>query len=185
MTQTVDLFATFIDAAGGEIPETNRHAKSFLPMVTEEADSPHEALTYGTFGQGLCITDGRYTLFRAPVEGKPLFTYSTAIFRPLIVDNPVDGRVGKPPETPAEQGMFDPSVDLPLWKTPIKIDPRTYECFLYDRETDPGQVNNLWESDPVQRHRMLRLARKLMDAEGYPPEQLDRLGMTDADLKAA
>ncbi|SHH65858.1 sulfatase [Cognatishimia maritima] len=185
LTQTVDLFATLIDAAGGAIPASNRHSKSILPMITDNADSPHEALIYGTFGQGLCVTDGDYTLFRAPVEGKPLFTYSTAIFRPLIVDNPVDGRVGKPPETPAEQGMFDPSVDLPLWKTPISIDPRTYDCFLYNRADDPGQVHNLWDSDPAQKQRMLHLARKLMDAEGYPAEQLERLGMTDADLAAA
>ena len=185
LTQTVDLFATLIDAAGADVPEANRHARSILPMITEGADSPHEALIYGTFGQGICATDGKWTLFRAPVEGKKLFTYSTAIFRPLIVDNPVDGRVGRPPSPPAEQGMFDPSVDLPLWKTPIEIDPRTYECFLYDRVADPGQVDNLWQSEAGQRDRMLRLARRLMEEEGCPPEQIERLGMTDADLEEA
>lgn len=185
LTQTVDLFATLIEASGAQVPPTNRHSRSFLPMITQDASSPHEALIYGTFGQGLCVTDGEWTLFRAPVEGKPLFTYSTAISRPLIVDNPVDGRVGRPPEPPAEEGRFDPSVDLPMWKTPIKIDPRTLDCFLYNRQRDPGQTDNLWHKDPVQRRRMLKLARALMDAEGYPSEQLDRLGMTDADLAAA
>lgn len=185
LTQTVDLFATLIDAAGADIPASNRHSRSILPMIDGSGGSPHSSLTYGTFGQGLCLTDGDWTLFRAPVEGKPLFTYSTAIFRPLIVDNPVDGRVGRPPEPPAEQGMFDPSVDLPMWKTPIKIDPRTYECFLYNRKSDPGQENNLWDAEPEERRRMLKLARTLMDEEGCPSEQLERLGLTDADLKAA
>ncbi len=185
LTQTVDLFATMISAAGSEIPASNRHSMDLMPLVEGANDGPHDALIYGTFGQGLCVTDGDWTLFRAPVEGKPLNTYSTAIFRPLIVDNPVDGRVGKPPALPAEQGHYDSSVDLPLWKTPISIDPRTYECFLYNRAVDPGQTNNLWDSHPEERMRMLRLARSLMDQEGYPEEQLDRLGMTDADLAAA
>ncbi len=185
LTQTVDLFATLIEASGGEVPAANRHSKSLMPMVLGTGGSPHEGLIYGTFGQGLCVTDGDWTLFRAPVEGKPLYTYATGIFRPLIVDNPVDGRVGKPPEPPAEQGYYDASVDLPLWKTPITIDPRTYDCFLYDRRNDPGQESNLWDADPAQRQRMLTLARKLMDEEGYPPEQLERLGMTDAALAAA
>jgi arylsulfatase A-like enzyme len=185
LTQTVDLFATLIDASGGEIPQTNRHSNSILPMINGTGPSPHHAVTYGTFGQGICVTDGDWTLFRAPIEGKPLYTYSTAIFRPLIVDNPVDGRVGKPPEQPAEQGHFDNSVDLPLWKTPITIDPRTYQSFLYNRAEDPGQLDNKWESDPVQRARMLRLARQLMDIEGCPDEQLERLGMTNADLEVS
>lgn len=184
LTQTVDLFATLIDAAGAAIPSANRHSQSVLPMIEGRGESPHSALLYGTFGQGICVTDGEWTLFRAPVEGKPLFTYSTAISQPLIVDNPVDGRVGRPPEHPAEQGKFDPSIDLPLWKTPITIDPRTYECFLYNRRDDPEQKDNLWNSRPDERRRMLKLARTLMDEEGYPAEQLERLGLTDEDLAA-
>jgi len=185
LTQTVDLFATLIDAAGAEVPTSNRHSRSLMPLIEGGGEAPHDALLYGTFGQGVCVTDGRWTLFRAPVEGKPLNTDSTSIFRPLIVDNPVDGRVGRPPEPPAEHGRFDPSVALPLWKTPIAIDPRTYQCFLFDRLEDPGQTCNLWDENPVERRRMLHLARRLMDEEGCPPEQLERLGLTDADLALA
>lgn len=183
LTQTVDLFSTLIDAAGATVPESNRHSHSIMPMIEGTGDSPHDSLIYGTFGQGLCVTDGDWTLFRSPIKDQPLFTYSTSIFRPLIVDNPVDGRVGRPPEPPAEQGYFDGSVNLPMWKTPITIDPRTHENHLYNRKTDPEQKDNLWDSEPAQRQHMLAMARKLMDAEGYPPEQLVRLGMTDDDLQ--
>ncbi len=179
LTQTVDLFATIIEAAGVEVTSANRHSRSILPMITEDAESPRDAVLYGTFGQGVCATDGEWTILKSPLPDKPLYLYSTSIFRPLIVDNPVDGRLGKAPNKPVDTGYFDPSVDLPMWKIPMKVDPRTEENFLFNRVDDPGQLDNLWHQADVQRERMLKLLRDLMDDEGYPPEQLDRLGLKE------
>lgn len=180
LTQTVDLFATVIDAAGGAIPEANRHSRSLLPLLERgNGAGPREAALYGTFGQGACVTDGEWTLLKAPVEDRPLYIYSTMINQPLIVDNPIDGRVGRIPDPPVDQGYFDPSVELPMWKLPIRIDPRTHENFLFHRTEDPEQKNNLWDSEPRQRRRMLDLLHDLMDDEGHPEEQLHRLGLTD------
>ncbi|WP_300064084.1 sulfatase [uncultured Roseobacter sp.] len=179
LTQTVDLFATLIEAAGVELTPANRHSRSLLPMITHGAPAPRRAVLYGTFGQGVCVTDGEWTLLKSPVPDAPLYLYSTAIFRPLIVDNPVDGRLAKPPNKPVDQGYFDPSVDLPMWKIPIEVDPRTDENFLFHRADDPDQSENLWERAPDARARMLRLMRELMDDEGFPPEQLARLGLEE------
>jgi arylsulfatase A-like enzyme len=179
LTQTVDLFATLIEAAGGTIPEANRHSKSLLPLIQADGRAAREAVLYGTFGQGICLSDGDWSLFKAPIEGKPLYTYSTMIAQPLIVDNPIDGRVGRVPDPPVDQGYFDPTIGLPLWKMPVRIDPRTSENFLYHRAEDPGQQNNLWRKDAARRERMLRLMRELLEDEGYPAEQLERLGLTD------
>lgn len=179
LTQTVDLFATIIDAAGVELTDANRHSKSLLPMIAQSAPSPRDAVLYGTFGQGVCATDGEWTILKAPEPGLPLYLYSTAIFRPLIVDNPVDGRLAKPPNKPVDTGYFDPSVDLPMWKIPIHVDPRTGENFLFHRTVDPEQQNNLWDSEVDQRDRMLRLLRTLIADEGCPPEQLARLGLAE------
>ncbi len=179
LTQTVDLFATIIDSAGIEVTEANRHSRSFAPMITNDAPSPRNAVLYGTFGQGVCATDGEWTLLKSPMPNRPLYLYSTAIFRPLIVDNPVDGRLAKPPNRPVDQGFFDPTVDFPMWKIPIQVDPRTTENFLFDRVNDPGQTSNLWDHASDQRERMLSLVRDLMDEEGYPAEQLERLGLDD------
>lgn len=176
LTQTVDLFATVIEAAGAPIPAENRHSVSFLPALSG-AGTPREAILYGTFGQGVCLTDGDWTLFKAPVEGQSLFTYSTMINRPLVVDNPIDGRVGRLPDPPVDQGYFDPTIDLPLWKMPIQIDPRTGENFLFHRSSDPDQTVNLWNDAPEQRQRMLELMRDTIADEGAPPEQLARLGL--------
>ncbi len=179
LTQTVDLFATIIDAAGVEVTAANRHSRSLLPMITSNAPSPRDAVLYGTFGQGVCATDGEWTILKAPEPDRPLHLYSTAVYRPLIVDNPVDGRLAKPPNKPIDQGYFDPSVDLPMWKIPIRIDPRTDQNFLFNRAEDSGQNENLWDRAPEMRAQMLRLIRTLMDEEGFPPEQLERLGLDE------
>ena len=149
-------------------------------MIANDAQSPRDAVLYGTFGQGVRATDGEWTILKSPKADNPLHRYSTAIFRPLIVDNPVDGRLSKPPNNPVGQGYFDPSVDFPMRKIPIKIDPRTDENSLFNRAEDPEQRESLWERAPGQRERMLELLGTLMDEEGFPPEQLERLGLETA-----
>ncbi len=175
LTQTVDLFATIIDAAGAAIPSANRHSRSLLPALDDQTQ--RDAILYGTFGQGVCLTDGEWTLFKAPVGDQSLFSYSTMINRPLIVDNPVDGRVGRMPDPPVDQDYFDPTVPLPLWKMPITIDPRTEQNFLFHRKNDPNQGANLWDKEPAERDRLLALMRTMIADEGAPPEQFDRLDL--------
>ena len=175
LTQTVDMFATIVEAAGAPIPEVNRHSRSLLRVL--EGKQLRDAILYGTFGQGVCISDGDWSLFKAPVEGRELFFYSTMINRPLIVDNPVDGRVGPMPNPPVDQGYFDLTVPLPMWKMPITIDPRTYENFLFNRAVDPGQNDNIWDRESHQRERLLKLMKQMIEDEGAPPEQFERLGL--------
>ncbi|MEM9755046.1 MAG: sulfatase [Pseudomonadota bacterium] len=178
LTQNVDIFSTIIEAAGGTPPAATRHSRSLLDLLASGTE-PRDHLIYGTFGQGVCITDGTWTLFKSPVEDAPLFSYSTMIARPLLVDNPVDGRVGSLPPQPVDQAQFDPTIPYPLWKIPIHIDPRTYENFLFHRVDDPGQTRNLWDTEPQHRDRMLARLRDGLIAEGCPPEQLVRLGLAE------
>ncbi len=184
LTQTVDLFSTIIEAAGGLPPSSTRHSRSILPLIQGEEEA-REDVIYGTFGQGVCITDGEWTLFKSPVDNELLHSYSTMISRPLIVDNPIDGRVGRAPTEPVGQGRFDPTVPYPTWKIPIRIDPRTRENFLFHRSSDPEQQNNLWDSHPAERGRMLLLLQRRMAEEGCPPEQFERLGLHQGTAQAA
>ncbi|MBX2885527.1 MAG: sulfatase [Granulosicoccus sp.] len=181
LTQNVDLFATLLQAAGATVPDENRHSQSFLNSLTEQLpdtlEPKRDSIVYGTFGQGVCFTDGTWTLFKAPVPDKELFSYSTMLLRPLIVDNPVDGRVGRLPQAPVDQGYFDPTVPLPMWKIPITIDPRTRENFLFNRLDDPDQENNLWDSLPDKRNELLGLLKAQLLEEGCPCEQFERLGL--------
>ncbi|MEM9220814.1 MAG: sulfatase [Pseudomonadota bacterium] len=183
LTQTVDLFSTVIEVAGGTPPAHTRHSRSLWPLI-ERGEPPRGEITYGTFGQGVCITDGTWTLFCSPKQGEPLFSYSTMIARPLIVDNPVDGRVGAMPDVPVDQDYFDPTIPYPLWKLPITIDARTHENFLFNRSVDPGQTRNLWDEEVIERDRLLALLRSCLDADGCPPEQLARLGLKNFGVAA-
>lgn len=175
-TQTVDLFATVISAAGGELPESTRHSRNMLPIIEQEQPI-RDFVLYGTFGQGICISNHDWTLFKSPVPDKPLFTYSTQIYQPLIVDNPIDGRVGAMPTQPIENAYFDATVPYPMWKTPITIDPRTYDDFLFNRKTDPAQQNSVWNENTEVRAKLLADLKNGLVDEGCPPEQFERLDL--------
>jgi len=167
LTQTVDLFASVLEAAGVPVPERT-HSKSFLPLLRGE-ESGREAVLYGTFGQGACVTDGEWTIFKAPEGGNyPLHYYSSAIFDSLTADS----------VRPAEEcGLFIPGVGLTQFKVPVEAEPLSREDFLFHRAEDPRQEENLWEKKPEQRERMLGLLKRLMEGEGAPQEQYERLGL--------
>lgn len=58
--------------------------------------------------------------------------------------------------------------------------PRTNENFLVNRAAAPEQNDNLWDRAPEARARMLRLiVGDMIDEEGFPPEQLERLGLKE------
>ncbi|MFM9269649.1 sulfatase [Halomonas elongata] len=177
LTQTVDLFATLLDLAKLPCPESAPHSRSVLPAMVNPNHEGREAIIYGTFGQGVCITDGEWTLFRSPTTEKSLYAYSSFIARPLLVDNPVDGRVGRMPSRPSDQGYFDESIPYPLWQIPVKVDPRSQEHFLFNRKDDPEQKENMWNDSPKERDRLLRKLRDMMRYEGAPPEQFERLNL--------
>ena len=165
LTQTVDLHATIAEIAGARTPAP--HGRSLLPLLRGEPGS-REALLYGTFGEGVCCTDGAWTIFKSPTGDAPLRAYSSLLFESLV--HPGVG-------TPTGQGQFLPGVSLPQWRVPVRHEPGSREDFLFDREGDPGQTRNLWDAEPAQRRRLLELLCELVEAEGAPEEQLARLGL--------
>jgi len=64
-----------------------------------------------------------------------------------------------------------------MWKTPVTIDARTTTNFLFDRNQDPEQQNNLWDSDVDTRNRLLQRLKNLLIEEGCPDEQFHRLDL--------
>ncbi len=169
LTSTVDLFATILEIAGVP-PMKPTHSRSIFPLLSDREDSSRQALLYGTFGQGVCCTDGEWTVFKSPERDQPLYYYSSLIFRSLDAQ--------EDPSAPVDQGFFIPAAHLPQWKLPTKYRPITYENFLFHRREDPAQTRNLWDEAPVQRKRLLDLLRHLLAEEGCPPEQYERLGLS-------
>ena len=166
LTSTVDLFATVLEAAGGVVPD-HTHSRSLLPLVRGEGNG-REGLIYGTFGQGVCCTDGEWSIFKSPANGGPLYYYSSMIFKSMDVDSVA---------LPTGQGHYVPGADLPQWRVPVEVKPLSQENFLFNRAEDPTQRKNLWTSEPQQRRRMLGMLRDLLAEEGAPEEQYVRLGL--------
>jgi arylsulfatase A-like enzyme len=178
LTTTVDLFATTLDAAGLEIP-VNTHGRSLLPLLAGDRSSARKGVLYGLFGEGLCCTDGEWSVFKGPDGDGPLYYYSNSLYKSLLAQYP-DGRV-----PPVSSGYFIPGIDLPQWKVPMPMEPRNQENYLFDRKSDPGQDENLWKSRPEERDRMLRLMCDLLDEQGAPEEQYERLGLTETRASRA
>ncbi|MDQ3655150.1 MAG: sulfatase [Chloroflexota bacterium] len=173
LTSTVDLFATTLETAGVPVP-ARTHSRSILPHLSGAAPETHSAVLYGSFGQGLCCTDGDWTLLKAPERDGPLYAYSSMQFRSLVFDSLAP---------PVGSGRFIPGVDLPQWQIPLDSSRAlttamlSRDDFLFNRREDPGQTRNLWDSEPDQRRRMLEVMRTLMASEGAPLEQYERLGV--------
>jgi arylsulfatase A-like enzyme len=164
LTSTVDLHATIAELAG--IAAEPPHGSSLVPLLAG-GTSPRGALLYGTFGQGVCCTDGEWTLFKSPVGG-PLYAYSSHLVKSLVVDTL---------SAPVAHGHFVAHAAFPQWQIPTDVRPLSDEDFLFHRPSDPGQERNLWEERPDQRERMLRILRDLVVSEGAPSEQFSRLGL--------
>lgn len=169
-TQTIDLFASILDNMSIPIPaDKSILSRSFLPLLQGDNSQARQGISYGTFGQGVCVTNGDWTLFQSPTEGKDLFMYSSQIFQSLVS--------GEAPRQPIDQGHFIPHIEFPQWKIPIKMNPMTHEHYLFDMNNDPQQQHNLYTKNTQERKIMLDLLHHLITEEGAPPEQYRRLGL--------
>lgn len=167
LTTTADLHATVLDM-GGLRCGAGLPSRSLLPLLQGSVEAMHEGLVYGSFGQGICCTDGDWTLFN-PLHGEgPLYYYSTSLYHP-----PADGR-----ERTIEAGHFMPGIAMPQWKVPVNTERRPSMNALYNRREDPAQTWNRWQEAPGARQRMRELLVTLVEEQGgCPPEQVSRLGL--------
>ena len=171
LTSTIDLFATALDLAGAPVP-AGTQSRSAVPLMRDDPAKGREALIYGTFGQGLCCTDGEWTIIQPPNRTKPIFAYSTMV--PFLQ---------QPSGTAVSHGHFIPGVAMPQWQVPMQLDgttarrPGDSEPMLFNRLDDPGQTHNLWDKFDCQRKRMLALMSRLVAESGAPPELYERLGL--------
>lgn len=172
LTSTVDLFATVLEVSGAPSLD-HSHSRSLLPILEDGTTEIREALLYGTFGQGVCATDGEWSLFKSPEHEGPLYYYSSMIFRSLTEDTVASAD---------DSGFFIPGVDLTQWRVPVQTEPLSQRDFLFHRAIDPQQNENLWEKEPGERTRMLEVSRGLLEEEGTPPEQYARLGLENVGL---
>ena len=180
LTTTPDICATILDLHGLKI-DTAAYGRSFLPLVTGEADATRDYVLYGYFGGQLGYCDGTYTYFRSPVkDNEPLFYYTTR-----LTTHP--GRTNRFAKWFAEAegvelGRYMDGVDYPVFKIPIptgRPEARNYDRYMEDTlfslEDDQAQENPIRDSDLVAQYRAHLHAA--MVNERFPREQFERLGL--------
>lgn len=182
LSSAVDIYATVLDALGC-IAQPTMHSQSLLPLVRGELDKVRDWALYGIWGRDINVTDGRWTLMRAPAAGnEPLYLYSTMMMNMYVPFFP------PPPRTDADAGRYLPYTDAPCWRYPNSAQYRGerlpgdegpseggHPDALFDVDEDPGQLRNLADTNPEQHSDMRTLLRRALHELDAPGEQFERL----------
>lgn len=170
LTSAVDLYATMIEAMGGRM-EHPTHSRSLLPLVLGQTDKVRDWALYGYFGRAINVTDGRMTYHKAPVDGTPLYLYSTMFMNPDNWFAPA-----RIPDDP-QSGRFLPYTEAPVWKYPVRSRPSPWESMLFDTAVDPWQEDNLLTRAPGEAQRMETLLTDALRTLKAPEEVFTRFGL--------
>ncbi len=143
LTQTTDLMPTFLDLYSIETPPEVT-AQSLMPALQGRGTKRDTAIL-GMFAGPICVTDGRYTYFRFPVEpaGEPLPLYTVMPSHMTTLFSVEELR------TTELVGPFDFTKGVPMMKVEMssEVGEAGLECVanwgegscLFDLSTDPGQ----------------------------------------------
>lgn len=166
LCQTIDIASTILEYFGQKIP------KDMMGKPLNRAYRDQEKLRgyalYGQHGSSLCITDGRYTYFRAPKEKAEFFEYT------LMPTAMADRYAPKDFEKAEMAPAFAFTKRAKVMKIKRKSgNARIYAPFdlLYDLKIDPGQMHEIRDYE-----RMASLCRQLtrLLKENDAPDELYR-----------
>ena len=182
LVQTIDIPASILDFFGLDAPRDMLGVP--LRQVIEHDTPVREAGLFGVFGGHMNVTDGRYVYMRAPADPErngPLYQYthmpthmtdrfSVKEMRSMTAAPPFDFTKECPTMKIAAHGGQPYGTDN--WMR-NDID----KTFLFDLESDPRQASPI--TDPEIERRMIQLMVDVMKANDAPPEQYERLGLTE------
>ena len=174
LVQTIDIPVTLLNFFGAPVPP-DMQGRDLAGVI--ESDSPvREDALFGWFGRHVCWTDGRYTYFCAPGSGNaPLYDYRLIpthmawLFRPEELKGAELYR------------GFAFTKGCPVLKVPsnagdILSDPYAGGDMLFDVSKDPRQQEQV--ADDAVREKARRRIAVLMKENDAPPEQFERMGLT-------
>jgi arylsulfatase A-like enzyme len=173
LVQMIDFPATLLDFF--EVPL--RPDMLGVPLRdTVAADAPvREAALFGVHGGHVNVTDGRYVYMRAPArpENKPLYEYTlmpTHIRSHFCIEELKTA-------TLVEPFTFTKGVHLLRTEARPWIKAYPFGTLLFDLVDDPSQERPL--DDAAVESMMIQHLIRLMVANDAPPEQFERLGLTE------
>ena len=176
----LDLGPTLCDLFGLDPAQALPHAtgRSLTPVIRD--DTPiHESGLFGTFGQQISVTDGRWVCMRAPREGTdkpPEYTLMPTEMRSFFPPRKFDDEVSLAEPFDFTQGARVLRIpDSVLLGSQGTQHPDKSRDLLYDTASDPDQQHPV--DDPQQTTRMQGLMRQLMEQCDAPPEQYRRFAL--------
>ena len=174
LVQMIDMPATLLEYFGVARPP-DMLGQPLRATVAD--DRPvREAALFGIHGGHVNCTDGRYVYMRAPAraDNTPLYEYTlmpTHLGERFSPEELADAELAEP---------FSFTKGCRLLRVPGRswVDAHQFGTLLYDLDSDPHQENPLQDSqiEQVMRDHLVRLMRQ----SDSPPEQFERLGLTEA-----
>ena len=181
---SIDLGPTLLDFFGLQ-PTEHMTGKVLRDTITD--DTPvRDAAMFGIHGGQLNVTDGRYVYMHAPADEQngPLFDYTLM---------PTHMRSLFSPEILAQAELHDGfsfTKGAKVLKVPLSgvgwmshREHGVFDTMLFDLETDPRQERPY--RDEVIEQRLIDEAVDLMREAEAPPEQYERLGLSEAATASA
>lgn len=178
ITQNIDIMPTVLDYHSIAIPSSVR-GSSWKPLVDAPATYHKDYALYGYHAMAINVTDGVYTLFKAPnKDNKPCYEYAS-------FPTTIRKFLGTGIEKEIETGRYFERSEYPMYKIPVYapsiIDNVTCglkevcENKLFDIMQDYGQMDNLYEKDPALADHMKALMKRAMNDMDAPAEQFERV----------
>lgn len=180
ITQNIDIMPTILDYHHIPIPDTVTGCSWKRIVDALETYDKRYAL-YGYHGMAMNITDGKYTLFKAPNKtNQPCFEYT-------CIPSTIRKFLGKGIEKDIETERYFKRTDYPLYKIPVGL-PSIIDntqsglneiCsdLLFDIENDYKQCVNLYDDEDEQTKRLKQLMIEAMHEMEAPLEQFARLNL--------
>lgn len=180
LTQNIDIMPTLLDVHGIHIPQSVQ-GTSWKALLAHPNIYKKEYVLYGYHGMAVNISDGHYTLFKAPTkENKPCYEYTCL---PMTIRK----FLGKGIEKEIEMGRYFLRTEYPLYRIPVNIPSiidnvpcglkEVSENKLFNLDEDYAQLYNLYDKHEELTQHMEALLKKALKEVEAPVEQLTRLGL--------
>lgn len=170
LAQTIDIAPTLLEFFGVDIPGDMQGEP--LKKAYMEGKDMRSAALYGYFGSTLCLTDGRYTYFRAPQKPEIQDQYT---LMPTTMDNRMAVESFRDAEMAPPFSFTKGARVIKLRDRGARgVSPIPYDL-LFDIKADPHQTKNIM--DYGLRSELCRRMAAAMRENDAPPEAYERYGL--------
>lgn len=180
ITQNIDIMPTVLDYHKITIPASVKGC-SWKSLVDAPDTYEKQYALYGYHGMAMNITDGEYTLLKAPNgDNQPCYEYT-------CIPYTIRKTLGKGIENEIVADRYFDRTAYPLYRIPVYtpsiIDnvkcglKEIRENLLFNIRKDYGQYVNLYDEKDEQTIRMKQLMIKAMSEMDAPKEQYERVNL--------